>query len=159
MNALKRMAELYRSVYEGDEQGEAWHGPALKPLLRKLTAEQASQDPKVGAHSIVQLVLHIAYWEEVTLRRLKGETVDAPLNSPEDWPKNRRLSADEWQAALARLERSHSALRKAIETCSEETLSKKVPDRNYDHYTLLHGVIDHCVYHTAQISLIRKTLL
>src|SRR5579872_1360241 len=118
MTESKRMAELYRSVYEGDEQGEAWHGPALKPLLRELTAEQASRDPKVGAHSILQLVLHIAYWEEVTLRRLTGEIVDAPLNSPDDWPKTRRLSVGEWQTVLARLERSHAALRKAIEGCS-----------------------------------------
>ena len=158
MNESKRMAELYRSIYEGDKHGEAWHGPALKPLLSDLTPEQASQDPKVGKHSILQLVLHIAYWEEVILRRLHGEIVDAPLNSPDDWPKNRRLSPEEWRGVLARLEQSHGALRKAMEGCSEETLGKKIPERSYDNYTLLHGAIDHCVYHTAQISLLKKAL-
>jgi len=158
MNESKRMAELYHSVYEGDEHGEAWHGPALKPLLKDVNAKQASQNPELGTHSILQLVLHVAYWEEVTLQRLNGKRVDAPLNSLDDWPKNRKLSAAEWQAALARLEKSHTALRKAIESCSEETLGRKVPDRNYDNYVLLHGTIDHCIYHAAQIALVKKTL-
>jgi uncharacterized damage-inducible protein DinB len=158
MNEAKRMAQLYQSVYVGDEQGEAWHGPALKPLLKDVTAEQASQDPKMGQHSILQLVLHIAYWEEVVLRRLHGEIVDAPLNSPDDWPSNRKASAADWQAVLARLEKSHNDMLKAIEECSEETLLKTVPGRNFDNYILLHGIIDHCVYHSAQIALIKRSL-
>ena len=152
------MAKLYESVYTGDDHGEAWHGPALKPLLKGVTADQASRAPKVGAHSILQLVLHIAYWEEVVLRRLHGEIVDAPLNSPDDWPTNRKITDAEWKAALTRLEKSHATLHKAIASCSEETLAKKVPDHNFDNYVLLHGIIDHCVYHTAQIALVKKSL-
>jgi uncharacterized damage-inducible protein DinB len=156
MNEAKRMAELYRSVYEGDDKGEAWHGPALKPLLKDVTAEQAGRSPKMGAHSILQLILHLAYWEEIILRRLQGEIVDAPLNSPDDWPANRKLTDSEWKAALSRLEKSHAALGKAVENCSDEKLKQRVPDRNYDNYTLLHGIIHHCVYHSAQIALAKK---
>src|SRR5690349_13533590 len=115
MGEAKRIAELYRSVYEGDNNGEAWHGLALKPLLKSVTAEQAARVPSTGAHSILQLVLHIAYWEEVVLRRLQGEVVDAALNTLDDWPSNRKLTSAEWQAALSRLEKSHLALREAIE--------------------------------------------
>jgi uncharacterized damage-inducible protein DinB len=111
----------------------------------------------MGAHSILQLVLHLAYWEEIILRRLQGEIVDAPLNSPDDWPSNRKLTDSDWKAALYRLEKSQAALRKAVENCSDEKLKEKVPDRNYDNYTLLHGIIHHCVYHSAQIALAKKT--
>lgn len=152
------MAGLYRSVYEGDSNGEAWHGPALKPLLKDVTAEQASRTSNSGAHSILQLVLHIAYWEEVVLRRFNGEVVDAPLNSPDDWPSNRKLIESEWQAALTRLEKSHKAMRRAIEACSDEKLKQKVPKRDHDYYLLLHGIIDHCVYHAAQIALVKKAV-
>lgn len=156
MNESKRMAELYRSVYEGDTKGEAWHGIALMPLLRDVTPEQASRDPKLGNHSILQLVQHIAYWEEVTLRRFNGEVVNAPLNTPDDWPKNRKVTDSEWQAVLSRLRASHTALHRAIELCSEEKLRQKVPERPYDNYTLLHGIIDHCVYHSGQIAALKK---
>lgn len=150
------MAALYRSVYQGDRNGEAWHGPALKPLLKDVTSEMASRTPRAGTHSILQLVLHIAYWEEVMLRRFHGEVVEAPLNSPDDWPSNRKLTDSEWKAALARLEKSHDAMQKAIETCPDDKLSQKVPKREDDFYTLLHGIIDHCVYHVGQIALVKK---
>jgi len=150
------MAQLYRNVYEGDSNGEAWHGPALKPLLKDVTAEQASRTPIMGRHSILQLVLHIAYWEEIELRRFLGETVNAPLNTPDDWPTNRKVTEKEWQDLVARLQASHTALRKAIERSTDEQLKQQVPGRNHDKYTLLHGTIDHCVYHTAQIALLKK---
>jgi uncharacterized damage-inducible protein DinB len=157
MSEAKRMAELYRSVYEGDDKGEAWHGPALKPLLKDVTAPQASRSSETGGHSILQLVLHLAYWEETILRRLQGEIIDAPLNSPDDWPSNRKLTDSDWKAALSRIEKSHTALRRSIENCSDEKLKQTVPDRNHDNYMLLHGIIHHCVYHTAQIALTKKS--
>jgi uncharacterized damage-inducible protein DinB len=156
MSEAARIAQLYRSVYEGDDNGEAWHGPALKPLLKDVSGEQASRAPVVGQHSILQLVLHIAYWEEIERRRFLGETVNAPLNTPDDWPSNRKVTEVEWQSVLARLQASHAALGKAIEAASDEQLKKQVPGRNHDNYTLLHGTIDHCVYHTAQIALLKK---
>lgn len=156
MHEAKRIAQLYKSVYEGDENGEAWHALALKPLLKDITAEQASRAPKVGSHSIFQLVRHIAYWEEVVLRRFQGEIVDAPLNTPEDWPPQRGVNAAEWQAALARLDKSHAALLKAMEGATEEKLAKHVPGKNHDYYTLLHGIIDHAIYHSAQIAMLKK---
>ena len=158
MSQAKRIAELYRSIYEGDKNGEAWHGIALKPLLKDVSAEQASRVPKSGVHSILQLVLHIAYWEEVVLRRFKGEVVDAPLNTPEDWPSNRKPTDAEWQAVLTRLDKSHAALRRAIESSSDDKLKQRVPKRDHDHYTLLHGIIDHCVYHSGQIAAVKKML-
>jgi len=156
MSEAKRIAQLYRAVYEGDGSGEAWHGPALKPLLKDVSAEQASRAPILGQHSILQLVLHIAYWEEIELRRFLGETVTAPLNSPDDWPANRKVTDAEWRGILNRLEASNTALRKAIESSADDRLKQQVPGRNHDNYTLLHGTIDHCVYHTAQIALLKK---
>ena len=157
MSEVNRIAQLYRSVYEGDNNEEAWHGPALRPLLKDVSAEQASRAPSVGKHSILQLVLHIAYWEEIELRRFLGETLNAPLNTPDDWPTNRKVTDNEWQAALSRLQNSHAAFRKAIERSTDEQLKQQVPGRNHDNYTLLHGTIHHCVYHTAQIALLKKS--
>lgn len=156
MSEAKRIANLYRSVYEGDKNGEAWHGLALKPLLKGVTVEQAVRVPKTGAHSIYQLVLHIAYWEEIVLRRLNGEVVDAPLNTSDDWPLNRKLTNVDWQAALTRLEKSHVALRQAMESITEDKLKQMVPKRDHDNYTLLHGIIQHCVYHSGQIAFVKK---
>lgn len=157
MSEGRRIAELYRSVYEGDNNGEAWHGPALKALLKDITPEQASQTP-VGMHSILQLALHIAYWEEVVLRRFNGEVVDAPLNTPDDWPLNRKVSTDEWHAVVIRLDEAHLGLRRAMEGCPDERLDRKVPKRDHTNYVLLHGIVDHCIYHSGQIALVKKAI-
>ena len=158
MSEARRIAELYRSVYEGDSNGEAWHGRALKPLLKGVTAGQASRVPKPSEHSIVQLVLHIAYWEEIVLRRFNGEIVDAPLNTRDDWPANRKLDNAEWQAMLTRLDNAHLELQKAMEAASDEKLKQMVPKRDHNNYTLLHGIIHHCVYHSGQIASVKKGL-
>jgi len=158
MTGPKRTAELLDSVYQGDAKGEAWHGAALKPLLRDVTAHEASRNPGIGRHSILQMVLHIAYWEEIFLRRLNGEVVDAPLNSREDWPENHKVTDAEWRSALARLDKAHSALRDGIARCSDATLEEKMPGKDYDTYAAIHGLINHVVYHTAQIVLLKKAL-
>lgn len=152
------MAELYRSVYEGDTAGEAWHGLSLKPLLKDVSPEQALRTAAPSMHSILQLVSHIAYWEEIVLRRFNGEVVNALLNTPEDWPASRMLTDAQWGATLTRLEKSHHALRNAMELCPDDKLNLKVPEREHTNYVLLHGIIDHCVYHTAQIALVKKAL-
>ena len=156
MTEAQRISELFRSVYEGDASGEAWHGAALKPLLRDVTAHEASRNPGVGRHTMLQLVLHIAYWEEIFLRRLNGETVDAPLNSPEDWPPNHKISDAEWHAALERLDKAHAALSGAVASCPDAKLKEKMPGKAYDNYTVIQGLLHHTVYHTAQMVLIKK---
>lgn len=156
MTEAKRIAGLLDSVYLGDANGEAWHGAALKPLLKDVTAHEATRNVGLSRHTILQMVEHIAYWEEVFARRLKGEIVDAPLNSPEDWPENRKLSEAEWQSLLARLDRAHSGLRDVIASCSEAMLGKNMPSKSYDNYTVVQGLIHHVVYHTAQIVLLKK---
>jgi hypothetical protein len=89
---------------------------------------------------------------------VRGEIVDAPLNTPEDWPPQRKLSDSEWQQALHRLDASHTALRKAMEAFPENKLRETVPKRDHDYYTLLHGIIDHCVYHGGQIATVKKSV-
>lgn len=56
----ERIADQLRRAWEGD----AWHGPPLKKALDGLTARQAAAHPIAGAHSIWDLALHIAAWQE-----------------------------------------------------------------------------------------------
>ena len=58
-------------------QGGAWHGPSLQELLQGVTAAQAAQHPVEEAHSIWELVNHIAAWEAIVTQRLRGVMLDA----------------------------------------------------------------------------------
>jgi hypothetical protein len=51
---------------------KAWHGPNLRGAIRRLTAEQAAWRPRLGRHSIAEIVVHCAYWKYAVRRKLRG---------------------------------------------------------------------------------------
>ena len=152
MSEVERMVDQLRRAYEG----EAWHGPPLKEILAGITAEQAARRPVANAHSVWELVLHIAAWESIVRRRLAGEAVEA---TPEqDWPPVRDTGQVAWRSALADLERGHLQLRQSIALLADDQLSGKAPGKDYSLYVMLHGVVQHDLYHAGQIALLKKAL-
>src|SRR5215210_5476913 len=99
MSEVKRIQDQLRRSFEGP----AWHGPSIKELVADVTAEQAAAKPLAKAHSIWEIVLHIAAWEEGALRRLEGER--AELSTEEDWPPVTERSEAAWREALEMMER------------------------------------------------------
>src|SRR5581483_9098592 len=78
--------------------GPLWHGPVLDELLRDVTAEQAAARPIRDAHSIWELVLHVAAWAEIGRARLDGRAVGDPPDEL-NFPPVREASATAWDAA------------------------------------------------------------
>jgi uncharacterized damage-inducible protein DinB len=138
-------------------QGNAWHGPSLRESLAGLTAEQAAARPIRKAHSIWEIVSHIAGWENVFRRRLEGE---GRASEPEagDFPPVKDSSEEAWIQTLDYLEGEHQKLLKVISSLSEEILETNVAQRDYSMRFLLHGIVRHHVYHAGQISLLRIDL-
>ena len=61
-----------------------------------------------------------------------------------------------WQTTLQALAASNQALRDAIRKIDDAKLEEIVPEANYSIYALLHGVIQHDLYHAGQIALLKK---
>jgi hypothetical protein len=51
---------------------------------------------------------------------------------------------------------SHDELIAELGKKDDNFLSELVPGSEYDYYTLIHGIIHHDIYHTGQISILRK---
>jgi len=150
MSEIDRIADQLRRAYEG----EAWHGPSLREILAGITVEQAARRPLPQAHSIWELVLHIAAWESIVRRRLGGEAVEA---TPEqDWPPVRDSSDAAWKKTLDDLDRGHHQLRQAIAALTDDRLSRRVAGKDYSIYGMLHGLVQHDLYHAGQIALLKK---
>lgn len=150
MNSVEFLADQLRRAH----QGEAWHGPALRETLAGVTAEMASARPVPQAHTIWELLRHIAAWLSAVGRRLEGESVDLP--AAEDWPATGDSNEAAWQNALAALDRETQKLQDAIAKLPEESLRKGVPGANYSVRFMLEGVIQHHLYHAGQIALLKK---
>lgn len=147
-----RIADQLRRAFEG----EAWHGPALKELLEGVSAKQANARPIPGAHSIWELVLHIAVWVEASEASLRGVPMPKIVGTVEDWPVVKDASATSWAKANERLFEAGKKLAQAIAQFSDERLPEIVPGRKYDFYHLFHGIVQHSLYHAGQIALLKK---
>lgn len=150
MGEVERIVDQLRRAFEGD----AWHGPSLKDLLVDVSAARAAARPISGAHSIAEIVAHITVWTDVVRRRLEGEWI-ASLPPEEDWPG---AGPDEaaWAEARGRLEDGERRLAEAVARVSEATLPEKTPEKDFSVYVMLHGAVQHALYHAGQIALLKR---
>jgi uncharacterized damage-inducible protein DinB len=152
------MTEVERIVDQLDRAcaGGAWHGPAVLEILEGITAAQAAARPFNDAHSIWELVLHIAAWVGAGRRRLEGDR--AQLAETEDWPPVTDTSVQAWADAGNALKQSHLELRSAISLLDDSKLEQPIVEGMSSVYVTLHGVIQHTLYHAGQIAILKKTI-
>ena|SRR5713101_5204695 len=154
MTEVERILDQLKRAYEGN----AWHGPSVREALAGITAEQAHARPLSHAHSIWELVRHIAVWEDAGRRRLQGDRAQIEISSPQDWPPSEDTSETAWEQAKASLDRGHQAFVEAIERLPEARLDEPILEGMSTVYVTLHGVIQHDLYHAGQISMLKKAL-
>ncbi|HTA68099.1 MAG TPA: DinB family protein [Bryobacteraceae bacterium] len=152
MNQIEFIGDQWRRAYAG----EAWHGPSLQEILAGVTAEQALARPIADGHCIWELTMHIGVWMSAARRRLAGDTVQP--TPQEDWPLIDGGSPVAWQQTLAALQQEHAQLQAAICSLPESSLENQTPGENYSLAFLLHGVVQHNLYHAGQIALLKKAL-
>ena len=150
MTESARIAEQLRRAFYGD----AWHGPAMMELLKDVDAKQAAARPVKGAHSIWELVLHIAAWDGAGLKRLDGKK--AQLKGRQNFPPVTRVTEEAWRDAVAAVKATHDTLVKTVAGLPESRLREQVPGKAYDFYHMLHGIAQHELYHAGQIAILKK---
>lgn len=153
MSEATRIADQLRRAFDGD----AWHGDSVFEILQGVTAAQAAARPIKNAHSIWELVLHITAWDGAVQRRLGGSAVE--LSDTENFPSVRDTTEAAWRKTLKELRRVHEELVKTVAALPDSRLDQIVPGKQGAHYTLyymLHGVVQHELYHAGQIALLKK---
>jgi uncharacterized damage-inducible protein DinB len=150
MTESSLIADQLRRAFEGS----AWHGPALLELLEEVDAATAAARPLNDVHSIWELVLHIAVWDEAASRRLKGEKFQP--TGLANFPHPPKPTNAAWRRAIADAKRMHNALIKTVATLPDSRLRDRVPGKKYDFSHMLHGVVQHELYHAGQIAILRK---
>ena len=157
------MSEIARIIdqLQREHDGDPWHGSPLKDILDDVDTAQAARKPLPDAHSIWELVLHMTGWKQELAKRVGGGAASEPPDG--DWPEVGEPTDARWTQALANLETAHRTLIRAIEALPEQTLNEPTNDpRNrplgagVSYYVLLHGAVQHDVYHTGQIALLKK---
>jgi uncharacterized damage-inducible protein DinB len=150
------VTEIYRILDQMDRafSGDAWHGPSLTAVLDGISSEDASTHSVPGVHSIWEIVNHLAAWHSIVERRLRGETVEVTVDR--DWPPVWEVSDVAWRRALENLTESRTRLRNAVESLSDDQLNEKPTASTESRYVILHGVVQHDLYHGGQIAILKK---
>jgi uncharacterized damage-inducible protein DinB len=145
-----RIADQLRRAFEGS----AWHGPALLELLSDVDAATAAARPVPEAHSIWELVLHIAVWDDAGLRRLSGKKWQP--TGPVNFPRVTKPTEAAWRKAVTSTKRTHDRLVRTVAALPNSRLAQRCPGKRYDFYHLLHGIAQHELYHAGQIAILKK---
>ena len=154
MREIERIIDQLKRSHEGS----AWHGPAVNEVLVGVTAAQAHARPLANSHTIYELVRHIAVWEDIGRRRIEGDRAQIEISSPEDWPAADSTGDAGWEQAKSALARVHERLIEAVGRVDESSLNEPVAEGMSTRYVTLHGVVQHTLYHTGQIAMLKKAL-
>ena len=137
--------------------GSMWYGSSLQHSLRDTSWEKAFYQPANFTHNIYEYVMHLVAWRKFVPEHLLGNSsYTIALNSEQDWPT--RYSRDEvtWLKALASLAATQTALLAALDHLPDTRLDEPVPGKSFTWYAMLHGLLHHDIYHSAQIALLKK---
>ena len=150
MREIDRIRSQLRNALEAN----AWHGPALLEILSNVGADEAQARPNPGVHSIWELVLHITTWVRAGISGTVGKRIEVPDEA--DWPTLDEDSGVAWEKAIGDMKDAHRELDEVLSRTNDERLEEQVVGREYTVYALLHGVIQHNLYHAGQIAILKK---
>lgn len=124
-----------------------------------LTAEQAAAVPAPRLNSVWAIVNHVWFWQEATLKLLRGETYTAAeLGAPDDsgWPPAGN-PADQaaWEAARQRALEVNQELATFTASRTETELAQTISSWNVPGQRAVQSIIAHNSYHTAEIITVR----
>jgi uncharacterized damage-inducible protein DinB len=149
VHQTQRIADSYRAA----TVKAAWYGPSLAELLAQISPELATTPPVPGSHSISELLQHLLLWNERIRNTFEGNSM--PRWQPEkDWAE----APIPWNELVSRWSQSRELVEEKIRNFPTEDLAKQVPGRNYPYETMLHGIVEHTIYHSGQIAMVLSVL-
>ncbi len=153
MTESVRLADQIRRAFEGN----AWHGDSVLELLADVNAKTAAAKPIKDAHSIWELLLHVAAWDDAVRRRAGGEAVE--LSDEQNFPAVKDVSEAAWRQAVESAKQTHNQLIKAVAAFPDSRLQDQVPGKTENYHNFFYmfsGIVQHELYHAGQIALLKK---
>jgi uncharacterized damage-inducible protein DinB len=146
---IQRIADSYRAATITG----AWYGPSLAEVLAQVSSELATKPPVPGAHPISALLQHLLLWNE----RIRNTSDSHPMprwDAEKEWAE----PSIPWHELVDRWSQSRELLEEKIRNFPVEDLVKQVPGRNYPYEMMLHGIVQHAIYHSGQIAMVLSML-
>lgn len=148
---INRIADQIQFGYAGP----AWHGPHITKVLAKIDVRQLENTSR-NSHNIAEILEHMIAWRVFAIKNMSGTAYDITEDAV-NFPQVKTIDAAYWDDLKSRLAHNQKDLIAVIRSHSDDKLLETVPGRQYDFYILLHGIVQHDLYHLGQIVLLSKT--
>ena len=153
MNKLQFIQKQLTQIYDGDP----WYGRSLMSILNKVTSLKAWNAHVNNNHNNTVLLNHMVNWRKFTISRFKEDAVEHTHEFDKyNWLTFLNPTEKDWLSAMQELALTQQNLLQIMADNTDDILHKQVPDREYDFAELLHGMMQHDVYHIGQIMLTIK---
>jgi len=137
--------------------GPMWHGNTISETLKDINWQKAFQKPAGFSHNIYEYVKHMSCWRKFVIEYLKeNNTYSVEINSETDWITKYDPTEASWQEALNELNATQTELLTLFEKFTDEKLDETVAGKKFSWYVMIHGLVHHDIYHSAQIALLKK---
>ncbi len=154
---LLRIIDLLNTTYEGEE---AWHGPSVAEVMRDVTPDMAGLRLSPNTHTIAELIFHMTSWRIFAVKKMQADEkfdILTPEKNFGQFPE--KIDDFEWEALQMELSLSQEELVNELDKRDDdEFLEEIVPGRSYTYYDLLHGIINHDLYHAGQVQILKKAV-
>lgn len=152
MDLSKNVSLHFKQLFWGGN----WTSVDFLTILKDVDWNSAIVKVK-NFNTIAQLIFHVDYYIDVTLKVLQGEPLDAhdkfSFNCPE-------IKSDkDWENLKKKLFNDAEAYVSLIEQLPESKFSEIFCLEKYgNYYRNIHGLIEHGHYHLGQIVIIKKLI-
>lgn len=145
--------ELILTALDDAWETSVWTKP-FRRAVEGVSVAEANWHPNEGAHSIAEIVNHVAYWKQYCAQMLTTQTIEDLLPRPPVGEAPPGMPG--WPQAAENLRQQHRVLRAAVAALQPEQLTQRFPLTNMTLERVLMGLIAHDAYHAGQILLLRQ---
>ena len=136
--------------------GNPWYGKAVLTLLDEIDSSKVYIKANGISHSLIELLYHMLTWQEYTQHQLENK-LDLSTYQLLDWTET-NPEIHTWNTGIAELKASHNKIINLLQDAPDDLLEKEVQFKKFSTRVLLHGMIQHNIYHIGQIAYVNKLL-
>ena len=153
-NEIQTIAASMQDVFNGNP----WYGKPVLEILTTVNHDKVYEKPNDQSHSMIELLYHMITWVDFTLHRIeKNQNYDPGITESLDWRQTNHKQHT-WNNGIAEFTAGTNKIINLLQNSYDSLLDEKVDFRDYNFRVLLNGLIQHNIYHIAQIVFLNKSL-
>lgn len=159
MSTSENLSHELQNVLSGDP----WYGSPVYTILKGISFETAYEKPPGSVHNIAEIVLHMIAWTEEVMDRMNGLPSGIPTSG--DWPPIGKPDEQKWQNYVEDLKLVNVNLIGIIQNFPPDQWNEPTNDERdrelgtgVTYEELINGLIQHHIYHSGQIALLKRII-